>query len=369
MSSTRPIRLRRLRTSALFAAVLAAGLLLALAGGATPRADANDVIGVEVHPDITYYVPDTPTVNGNKLDLYVPVTPNNRKVPVLIWTSGSAWLSDNGRAGAAPIAAVFNPWGYAVAGVSVRSSFQREFPGQLYDIRAAIRWLRDHAAEYRLDPKRIAIMGNSSGGWVTSIAGTTSDVAQLPGESDTGGTSSAVQAAVPFFPPTDFLQMDAWYVDHPDVVSFIRHDAPLAPLAPPWFFPAASPESLLVRCTDSSGNLLGIQTCPAETSAANPITYVDGDEVPMLILHGESDPLVPNGQSVLLYKALTAAHNEATFVSVPAAGHSVDQIIGATEFTVFETNRGGKETISTRKPAPTWDNIEHFIRVALRRGG
>jgi acetyl esterase/lipase len=339
-----------------------------LAGGTTQRANANSVIGVDVHPDITYYVPSTPTVNGNKLDLYVPVTPGNRKVPLLIWSSGSAWLSDNGRDGAASIAEVFNPLGYAVAGVSVRSSAQAKFPGQLYDIRAAVRWLRDHAAEYRLDSKRFAIMGNSSGGWVTAIAGTTSDIAQLPGEPATGGTSSAVQAAVPFFPPTDFLQMDAWYVDHPDVVSFIRHDAPLTPLAPPWNFFNASPESLLVQCTDAGGNLLGIQACPAQTGAANPISYVNGDEVPMLILHGESDPLVPNGQSVLLYEALAGAGNEVTFVSVPAAGHSVDQIIGAAEFTVFQTNRGGKEKIST-KPAPTWGNIEHFIRVALRRGG
>jgi acetyl esterase/lipase len=365
MSSTRSISSRRLRL-VLFTAIVAVGLLLGLAVAPTQRAAAHEVIGVEVHPDITYYVPDTPTVNGNKLDLYVPVTPNNRKVPLLIWTSGSAWLSDNGRVGAAPIAQIFNPWGYAVAGVSVRSSAQAKFPGQLHDIRAAIRWLRDHAADYRLDPKKFAIMGNSSGGWVAAIAGATSDVAHLQGEPATGGTSGAVQTAVPFFPPTDFLQMDAWYVDHPEVPSFIRHDAPLAPLPPPWSFFNASPESLLVRCTDASGNLLGIQSCPAETQAANPISYVEGKEVPMLILHGESDPLVPNGQSVLLYEALTGAGNEATFVSVPAAGHSVDQIVTATEFTVFQTDRRGREQVTVNKPPPTWENIERFIRVALR---
>jgi acetyl esterase/lipase len=151
---------------------------------------------------------------------------------------------------------------------------------------------------------------------------------------------------VPFFPPTDFLQMNAWYVDHPEVTSFINHDAPF------------SPESLLVGCP--------IQTCPSSTQAANPITYVEGDEVPMLILHGESDPLVPNGQSVLLYEALTGAGNGATFISVPAAGHSVDQIIGAEDFTVFRTNRGGQEQVTT-EPAPTWENVEHFIHVALSR--
>lgn len=365
MNSTRRLHTRPLRRSALAAAIVLT-LLLALAAGPTPRADAVRVIGVDVHNNITYYVPDTPTVNGNKLDLYVPVVRGKQPRPLLIWSSGSAWLSDNGKAGAAPIADVFNAYGYAVAGVSVRSSSQTAFPGQLHDIRAAIRWLRGHAGEYNLDPSRFAIMGNSSGGWVASIAGTTSDIAQLPGEPDVGGISSAVQAAVPFFPPTDFLQMDSWYVEHPEVVSFIRHDAPLAPLDPPWNFFNASPESLLVRCTDSSGRLLGIQTCPAATQAASPITYVDGDEVPMLILHGESDPLVPNGQSVLLYEALTGAGNAAIFISVPGAGHSVDDIIGADEFTVFRTNPGGRSKV-TNEPAPTWENVRNFIRVALNQ--
>lgn len=56
-------------------------------------------------------------------------------------------------------------------------------------------------------------MGNSSGGWVSAIAGTTSDMTLVPGESavDVGGVSSAVQVAVPFFPPTDFLEMDPWF--------------------------------------------------------------------------------------------------------------------------------------------------------------
>jgi acetyl esterase/lipase len=366
MRSPSPVHARFWRRSALVTVVVVFGLLLALAAGPTPRADAVRVVGVEVHNNITYYVPDTPTVNGNKLDLYVPVVPGKQTLPLVIWTSGSAWLSDNGKAGAAPIADVFNPYGYAVAGVSVRSSSQTAFPGQLHDIRAAVRWLREHAADYNLDPNRFAVMGNSSGGWVASIAGTTSDIAQLPGEPDAGGISSAVQAAVPFFPPTDFLQMNQWYVDHPGVVSFINHDAPLTPLPPPWSFFNASPESLLVRCTDSSGNLLGIQACPTATQAANPITYVDDDEIPMLILHGESDPLVPNGQSVLLYEALTGAGNDATFVSVPAAGHSVNQIIGAEDFTVFRTNRGGQETV-TAEPAPTWENVEHFLHVTLSR--
>jgi predicted esterase len=93
---------------------------------------------------------------------------------------------------------------------------------------------------------------------------------------------------------------------------------------------------------------------------------VDGDEVPPLLLHGFVDPLVPHGQSELLYEALATAGNEATFISVDQAGHSPEQIRAGQDFTVFHTNRGAHETIGDN-PAPTWETIEHFMHVALSR--
>ncbi len=51
-------------------------------------------------------------------------------------------------------------------------------------------------------------MGDSSGGWAAALAATTSDLLELDGEMGVDGTSSAVQVAVPFFPPTDFLSID-----------------------------------------------------------------------------------------------------------------------------------------------------------------
>jgi acetyl esterase/lipase len=139
--------------------------------------------------------------------------------------------------------------------------------------------------------------------------------------------------------------MNQWYLDN-GVTGVIDHDAP------------GSPESLLVGCA--------IQTCPAAARAANPITYVEGDEVSTLLLHGFVDPLVPHGQSELLYEALAAAGNEVMFISVDEAGHSPDQIRAGEDFTVFHANRGGHETIGDT-PAPTWETIEQFIHVALSR--
>jgi acetyl esterase/lipase len=346
MSSIRRLDPTSVRRFAPATAVLVLALLLLV--GPTARADANPTFDLEVVTGVDY--DGSP---GTALDLHVPDFPGTAKLPLVIWTNGCAWLFACGRSGTPDIAEVFNPEGYAVAGVSVAGTLFGSgptFPTQLHDIRAAIRWLREHAADYNLDPSRFAIMGFSSGGWTSVIAGTTSDEAQLPGEPDTNGltngVSSAVQAAVGFSSPTDFLQMDQWHDDHPEVPDVIVHDA------------ANSPESLLVGCQ--------IQTCPDATRAANPITYVQGSEAATLLLHGFMDALVPHGQSELLYEALAAAGNEVMFISVDEAGHSPQQIRDGEEFTVFHTNRGGQETI-TNDPAPTWETIEQFIHVALSR--
>ena len=90
-------------------------------------------------------------------------------------------MADTGKHARRDIAAQLNPAGYAVAGVSIRSSSQVKFPGQLHDIKAAIRWLRANAAKYNLDPDAIAIMGDSSGGWTTAMAALTGDAPEMEG--------------------------------------------------------------------------------------------------------------------------------------------------------------------------------------------
>ena len=97
------------------------------------------------HADLDYAPPEPATSNGHKLDLYIPSGATG-VVPVVIWTGGSAWMADTGKRTAPGVAAQLNPAGYAVAGVSIRSSSQVQFPGQLHDIKAAIRWLRANAA-------------------------------------------------------------------------------------------------------------------------------------------------------------------------------------------------------------------------------
>jgi hypothetical protein len=127
----------------------------------------------------------------------------------------------------------------------------------------------------------------------------TGDAPELEGAVGVTGVRSDVRAAVAFYPPTDFLAMDAWAV---------RACTP-----PRCHDDATSPESRLVGCA--------IQTCAGKAQAANPVRYVTAADPPLLILHGGSDPLVPHNQGEQLYMALNKACHDATFISLPKAGH------------------------------------------------
>lgn len=339
---------------AVLVAILA-GLAMVITTVAGPTdADAKSVGEVTKHENLAY----GPVTPGNLLDLYVPDVRGSAKLPLIIWHSGSAWFSNSAKNSTGGIPGVFNPRGYAVATISIRSSFDARFPAQGHDVRAAIRWLRENADSYGIDPDRFAFMGNSSGGWATAFAATTSDIMTLPGETGVDGTSSAVQVAVPFFPPTDFLSMDQFAADNDLPMGFAYpHDAP------------TSPEGFLVECPGEvfPFTLLSIQDCPAETEEVDPTSYIDGVEIPMWLLHGLADPLLPYNQSQLVYEASAAAGNEARFTLVPDAGHSVGDIIDAADSTTWATNRGGHETVASG-PGPSWDDIEHFIHVNLSRG-
>ena len=256
----------------------------------------------------------------------------------------------------------FTARGYAVASINIRSSSDARFPAQGFDVRAAIRYLRESAATYGIDPDRIAFMGDSSGGWATTFAATTSDTLELAGEPGVSGISSAVQVAVAFFPPTDFLSMDAFAAANslPMSADAYPHDGPM------------SPEGFLVHCPEEgpsdgppeSDALVSIQACPDETEMADPASYIDGAEVPIWLLHGLADPLVPFNQSQLVYDATAAAGTRRGSPSSP-----VRNIRWATSSTP-RRRRPGRPTASgnqttTEGSGPTWDDLERFIEAHL----
>src|SRR5215208_2028974 len=143
----------RRQTANILAAIVAAGAI-AWARQVPPPGGPGGAGGpsgpAPTTANVDYAPPEPATGSGHKLDLYMPAN-GTKPLPVVLWTGGSAWRADTGKNLAGGLAAQLNPAGYAVAGVSIRSSSQVTFPGQLHDIKAAIRFLRTHAVKLNLD--------------------------------------------------------------------------------------------------------------------------------------------------------------------------------------------------------------------------
>jgi acetyl esterase/lipase len=225
------------------------------------------------------------------LDLYLPES-TGKLLPLIIWVHGGAWMGGS-KDDPSP-ALRFTTEGFAVAHVGYRLSQEAKFPAQIYDCKAAVRWLRANASKYGLDKNRFVAWGASAGGHLVALLGTSGGVAELEGNVNDLKESSRVQAVVDWFGPTDFL-----HIGEPE--SDLRHNAP------------DSPESRLI-----DGPLLEHKDLAAK---ASPITYVSKDAPPFLIMHGDHDRTVPFNQSELLYAALKKPGVDVTFVPMKGAGH------------------------------------------------
>lgn len=226
-----------------------------------------------------------------KMNILRPRVIPDAPMPVVVWVHGGAWMSGNNNPGQNVQLA---RKGYFTASIEYRLSDEAKFPAQIEDCKAAIRYLRANAEKYHINPERIGCWGSSAGGHLVALLGTSGGVEELEGNGGNPGYSSRVQCVVDLFGPTDFLEIGKF-------PSNLRH------------FAADSPESRLI-----GGPVL---ENPEKCKAANPITYVDKDDPPFLILHGDKDMTVPFNQSELLYAALQRAGVEATFVPVKGGGH------------------------------------------------
>jgi len=180
-----------------------------------------------------------------------------------------------------------------VASINYRLSGEAKFPAQIEDCKAAIRWLRANAAQYGLDASHFGVWGSSAGGHLAALLGTSGEVKKWDA-GERSDVSSRVQAVCDFFGPTDLAQ----FVVTPGYESHAKAD---------------SPESKLL-----GGAVLENKD---KAAAANPITYIDKDDPPFLIMHGEKDATVSPNQSQLLHDALQKAGVNSSLHFVAGARH------------------------------------------------
>jgi acetyl esterase/lipase len=236
------------------------------------------------------------------LMVYVSVPRTPSRPPLVVFIHGGGWRLGHPMV-TNPIYAKLDPIGkllqagFAVARISYRFTSEGPFPMQLHDCKAAVRFLRNRALLFGVDPNRFAAMGDSAGGHLAALVGLTARRADLEGEVGETTGSSAVQAVIDWFGPSDLLTM--------------REQA--APDAMRGQDDPDSPESRLVGGP--------IQQHREAAIAASPVTYVSRSAPPFHIQHGSHDRVVPLAQSEILHKALLAAGADSTLVTIEGADH------------------------------------------------
>ncbi len=247
-------------------------------------------------------LPYVDTSPSRRLDIYLPEGLDG-PFPVIVQIHGGAVsVGEKRDRQLNPVLSALSR-GYAVAAVNYRLSWEAKFPAAIYDVKAAVRYIRANALKYHLDPARIAAWGDSAGGYLAAMLGVTADVAALEDKGQGNGeVSSRVGAVVDWFGPIDFGQIQ-----------------------PQLNAAAASPVA-----TDSAANswesrFLGspVGRSSRLVREANPTTYITADDPPFLIEQGTADKTVPVQQSKDFATALgkVVGTDRVTLVLLDGAGH------------------------------------------------
>ena len=250
------------------ALVLAVGALVAPAAGAQAP--------VDVRRDIEYG-----TANGKRLllDAYVPPAGEDRR-PAVVMIHGGGWRAGD-KASWRPEAEKLAAKGWVAFSVNYRLDEPAVFPAEIDDVGAAVRWVRAHAEEYRVDPARIGAIGESAGGHLTAMLATLG----------TGGVDrdARVRVGAAWSPPVDLTAL-------------------AGSRGAGWIRP-------LLGCNR--------ETCPDLLAQSSPVTHVDGTDAP-LYLASSTEELVPLSQSQAMAERLKAAGVDHRLDVYPGNRHALD---------------------------------------------
>lgn len=179
--------------------------------------------------------------------------------------------------------------GYVAVTVSYRLAPKYQFPAAVYDVKAAVRWMRANAEKYHVDPDRIGTTGGSAGGHLAQFLGVTSGVKKFEGDGGNVEYSSSVKCVVNFYGPSDFTKSYDASVDAKDVL--------------PLFL---------------GGNLQQERHRHIESS---PLYWVTPEAAPTLFVHGTKDAYVAHEQAEWIVERMKAAGVEATLMTIEDGDH------------------------------------------------
>ncbi len=228
-----------------------------------------------------YDLPYAAQSAAQKLDLYFP-NEGEGPFPLVVYFHGGGFFMRDKRDDQCQSFLQLTRRGFAVASCNYRLTGEAPFPACVYDAKAAVRFLRANAAKYNLDPARFAAAGQSAGGYLAAMLAATGGRPiledYLSGDPD---SSSAVQACIDRFGPTDFaLAGEQLRANGFEPFRFANTDEPVGVK----FF-----------------GIRGREVPAAYKAIANPAGYVTDRMPPTLIQHGRLDHLVAWQQSALLH--------------------------------------------------------------------
>lgn len=226
------------------------------------------------------------------------------KFPLVVYINGGGFTK-SGPSGGIVQRMAFAEAGYIVASIQHRVVPAARFPEPLEDVKAAVRWLRANAAQFNIDPTRVAAVGSSAGGYFATMLGVTGDVKEFDVGENTN-ESSAVNAVIDLYGVSDLSIIGAGLPDGLEE----GHDSP------------ATTEAMLINGTAFGDNKgASVFDTPEAAAEASPFTYIDGRDPAFLILHGDKDTLVSPVASMELYNRLHDAGVDVERYTIEGAGH------------------------------------------------
>jgi len=250
------------------------------------------------HKDIVYKKIDSTDLH---LDIYHSKN-ITKKAPLLLFIHGGG-LSKGDKKDYLRYTIDFAEKGYITASVQYRFVDKVKFPAQLFEIKAAIRWLKENADKYHIDRNKIALIGGSAGGHLAMMAGYTSDIAEFNEENDSL-ISYKVQVVVDLYGPTDFTTKYA-------------------------------------REHSISKNMFGktYKESPEIYEKSSPVKFISEDDPPSLIFHGTIDDLVPVSQSDTLEALLKRAGVPVEYHRLKGWPHNMDIEVSVNKYCQYYMNR------------------------------
>jgi acetyl esterase/lipase len=264
-------------------AIWIAGVLIVSIKSATAEGPAVPD-GVSFQQGIEYSNPDDQHL---QLNLARPKT-GDGPFPAVVCVHGGGFRAGH-RDGYNPLCLKLAQQGYVAVTVSYRLAPKYQFPAAVHDTKAAVRWLRAHSNEYKVDPSRIGATGGSAGGHLAQFLGVTAGVPEFEGDGGNPEQSSRVACVVNVYGPSDFTKSYGKSVDAAQVL--------------PLFL---------------GGDL---ESARHRHILASPLYWVTPDAAPTLCIHGTDDKYVAHEQAVWLIEKLKAADVEAELLTLEGAGH------------------------------------------------